>query len=118
MSDKDPEFETELQDIFERHSDVAVERNIIFILKREKLWDTRFEIIFPVGGFNQVDVENDAYQTDFEIWKGDNIVCAGTCYGVVTTDFKISEIQDMTLEVMTGYKKLQEICCPEKVEFT
>jgi hypothetical protein len=113
---KDPEFETELSDIFERYSDVAVERNIIVILKREKLWDKDFQIIF--SGFRELDVENDAYQSDYEIWKNNKCVCAGTCYGTVVTDFKISEIQDMTFEVMIGYKDLKELCCKEKVEFT
>jgi hypothetical protein len=118
MIPEEAEFEAELSDIFERYSDVSVEKNIIFILKREHLWDSRFEIIFPIGAFKDIDVTNDAYQSDYEIWKGNKCVCAGTCYGTVITDFNISEIQDMTLEVMTGYKELIELCCKEKVEFT
>lgn len=118
MANDDPEFETELTDIMEEYSDDNIGKNIVCILKREKLWDKGFEVIFPDGGFKEIDKENDGYQFDFEIWKGIKIIGSGTCYGVVITDFGKSEIQDMTLEIGKGYAELLRLHSKEKVLFT
>jgi hypothetical protein len=115
---KEPEFETELTDIMEEYSDDTIEKNILIILKREKLWDKGFELIFPIGAFKEIDKENDSYQFDYEIWKGDKVIASGTCYGTVTTDLAYSEILDMTLEINEGYSELVRLHSKEKVEFT
>jgi vacuolar-type H+-ATPase subunit E/Vma4 len=119
MANDDPEFVTELIDIMEEYSDDTIKKNIIYILKREKLWDKGFEVIFPVGAFKEIDVENDGYQFDFEIWKGNEIIASGTCYGgAIRTEEGGSEILDMTLEIGSGYEKLVRLHSKEKVTFT
>jgi len=119
MANNDPEFVTELIDIMEEYSEDAIKKNIAYILKREKLWDNGFEVIFPVGAFKEIDVENDSYQFDYEIWKGIEIVASGTCYGgAMTTEEGGSEILDMTLEVGLGYEKLVRLHSKERVTFT
>jgi hypothetical protein len=115
---EDPEFTAELEDIFETISDQTIKGNIKFILKREKLWDGKFDVIFPVGGFRAFDSENDCYQYDFDIYNGDCLIASGTCYGQGTMDFKVFEIGDMTLEIMEGLKLLKDICDKERVNFT
>jgi hypothetical protein len=121
---KEPEFEAELEDIFEEISDKTIRGNIMFILKREKLWDKKLDIILPIGGFGDIDKENDSYQYDYEIWKDEHIIASGTCYGRgIQVEDPLGnptgfEIIDMTLEICEGYKQLQTLCSKEKVEFT
>jgi len=117
--DIEPQFQTELYDIMEEYSEDAIKKNIAYILKRDKLWDKGFEVIFPVGVFKEIDVENDSYQFDYEIWKGIEIIASGTCYGCVTrAEEGGSEILDMTLEVGSGYEKLARLHSKERVTFT
>lgn len=121
---EEAEFEAELEDIFEEASDKVIKNNIMFILKREKLWDKDFQIIFPVGGFGEIDAVNDKYQYDFEVFSGDCLAASGTCYGQgIQIEDPLGhptgfEITDMTLEIMEGLKRLQGICDKEKVLFT
>lgn len=131
------EFETELIDILEEingteekgwtNDQKVIEKNIIYILKREKLWDSKYSICFPCGAFGEIDVENGSYQYDFEIFLDLNtLIASGTCYGSgkdlsdESSEPKIStfEIEDMVLQIMDGYKRLRGVTDKEKVCFT
>jgi hypothetical protein len=97
----------------------VVEKNIIYILKQNKIWDKDFSIVFPCGCFAEIDVVNENYQYDYEIFKGFEKIADGTCYGIgnwheLDNEF---EILDMTLEIMS-LEKIKKITDKEKVNFT
>jgi len=130
-------YDFELYDIFEcfkfqkgkwHKKFETIEQNIIYILKRERLWNKKLSICFPCGATDSVDTENDSYQFDFEIFNGFNdLVASGTCYGKLMTiaespenlenidDYEcLVEITDMKLEICEGLKELEDLRESEK----
>jgi hypothetical protein len=130
---KEPEFSAELEDIMEDISKLSWQKviadNIKDILKREGFWCDGLEVIFPANGFAEIDLNNDAYQFDFEIWLRLTIVkgqiASGTCYGKgIGIENPLGEptgeleINDMTVEIMEGFNHIKNVSGKEKVSFT
>ena len=137
---KKPEVNWELWDIFDsfrftngkwKGKFETIEKNIIYILKRERLWKSGMSICFPCGSMDKVDIDNDDYQFDFEIFRGsNNLIASGTCYGSLMVlnesegDVDIEyyecevEILDMNLEICEGIENLKRGCEKEVVNFT
>jgi hypothetical protein len=86
----------ELTDIFQDFNDKNVAKNIEYLLRRHKLWSPKYKIVFPVGGLDIHNKDEDFYQKDFEVFSSHNkIALIGTAYGVVQMD----EIIDMNVEL-------------------
>jgi len=103
MAKKKKKYVFELTDIYEdiegkspRQIDKIIEKNIKYILKREKLWKSNYEIIIPPGGAIW-EFTDDFYQVDFVIMdnKKQEVIFHGTCYGLISH----GEIRDMTVEL-------------------
>lgn len=101
----------------------VVEENIIYVLKREKLWKSSYSICFPAGATAYLDVGNteddpSTYEYGFEIFSDMNtVVASGFVHGNLmvfreqiknedgedeeTEDGDVTgiEVVDMTLEV-------------------
>jgi hypothetical protein len=85
------ELDFELGDILEeitfdnngiaKNDEKVIEENIIYILKREKLWKKNYTICFPVGATSYLDVgegvdDPSSYEYGFEIFSDLNTVVA------------------------------------------
>ena len=94
---KDEELDFELEDIFDEikinyegiatNDETVLEANIIYILKREKLWKKHYSICFPSGATAWLDVgssddDPSSYSYDFEVFSNPNtVVASGTITG-------------------------------------
>lgn len=127
---KNEEMDFELEDIMEEitfngdgiatNDEKVMEENIIYILKREKLWKKNYEIVFPVGATSYLDVgetDNDpsSYEYSFEIFSDPNtVVASGSVSGCLMVfreqdkdgeeiedgEIKSVEVIDMNLAVL------------------
>jgi len=79
----------------------VIRSNIIYILKREKLWNKDLSIIFPYGATASLNLSEEMYQFDFMIWKKSisGYVASGTCYGSGAWLHNTFEIYNMELEL-------------------
>jgi hypothetical protein len=131
MSKVKPELEFELSDIFDdikfskegiaQNDEKLIEQNIIYILKREKLWKKGFSICFPCGSNQMLDINDNednpsSYQYDFEIFSDLNtVIASGTAFGSIMTsenpktqEFQSAEIIDMTCQICECEKRFLE----------
>jgi len=60
----------ELTDIFDEYNNKNVAKNIEYVLRREKLWSPKHEVVFPVGALDVF--EDGVYQKDFEVYSKGN----------------------------------------------
>jgi len=83
-----------------------ITKNIEYVLKREGLWKEGMSVILPSGALAILDIENETYQYDFEVFEedGNTMAYRGTCYGTGTWfDFtKRFLLHDMTVELYRG----------------
>jgi len=107
--------------------------NIIYILKREGLWNDQFTVIFPHGALKELDLSGSTYQYDYSIYSEtkEDYIAHGTIFGsgiveilsvskhapmpYINADF---EINDMTLEVCEGKDNLLKMNAPEVIVFS
>jgi hypothetical protein len=94
-------YEFELYDVFEKLNKKNLEKNIKYILRRERLWKRGWRIVFPAGALEiEEEVDGDVFfQYDFEIFAADHntILYYGTVYG--TADASTKEIKWMQVEL-------------------
>lgn len=90
----------ELHDIFEEYNDKTVRKNIEYMMRREKLWSPRFEVVFPVGALDvhkpETKKESGFYQKDFTVFSSPmKMKYHGTSYGFISRN----EMMDMNVEL-------------------
>ena len=113
------ELDFELRDIMQEISinpktgmaindEKVFEENIIYILKREKLWKKGYSICFPVGATCSLDVgstddDPSSYAYDFEVFSDPNtVVATGTVTGCLMVYRKSDDEESDDFEEITA----------------
>jgi len=98
----------------------VMEENIIYILKREKLWKKSYSICFPSGATAYLDVgETDddpsTYEYSFEIFSDPNtVVASGTVNGNLIICRKSDDIETDDYNEITAIEVIDmEMSIPE-----
>lgn len=86
----------------------VIEENIIYILKREKLWKKNYSICFPSGATAYLDVgstddDPSTYTYDFEIFSDPNtVVACGSVNGSLLVYRKSDDQENDNYDEVTG----------------